>query len=362
MKVRIVEHKTSTEDITSGSSYWKKLTLDVQLNVYLTGARALGHDPVGILYDVARRPTLQPYTATPVESRKYTLPKDRACKGCKKNPGVTHTEDVDGAQVECRDGRIVTAPGGKLYANLRDTDETPEEFRERLRGDIAENPDKYYQRGDIVRLAGEESAAAKNTWILARWIREVQLESGGDASAWPQNVDACHAYNSECEFWGVCSGTEVVENPYLFKRSDAHSELEDDGKRHLPIVTMSSMKTFRSCPRKYFYRYEQGYKSTKTSEALRFGTLFHLGLEAWWKTRSVDDALAAMRAGVAADAFELVKAEELMLGYHFRWEDEPHVTVAVEAQFEAPLVNPTTGAASKTWNLSGKIDAIIEAA
>jgi len=331
VRVRIVEHKTSTEDITAGSSYWQKLTLDGQLNTYLVGARALGHEPVGVLYDVAKRPALRQLTATPVESRKYTKP--------------TKADPVP-----------------RLYANQRETDETLDEYRARLREDISSDPDKYYQRGDVVRLAGEESTAAKNTWIIARWIREVQVEGKGDASAWPQNVDACHAFNSACEFWGPCSGTLSIDDPYLYKRSEEqHTELENDGKRRLPLITTSSMKTFRSCPRKYFYRYEMGYRSTSTSEALRFGTLFHLGLEEWWKTRSLDAAIAAMRAGVAADAYELVKAEELMLGYHFRWEDEPLTVVSVETQFEAPLVNPTTGAASKTWTLAGRIDAVIEA-
>lgn len=371
MRVRITEHKTSTEDITPGSAYWQKLTLDGQLSAYYVGARSLGYEPVDVLYDVAKRPGQKPYKATPEEDREYTKMSDRACKECKKkSPApLPHTETVgkddEAREVACVDGRIVTDSGGKLYANMRAADETVEEHRLRVRADIQANPEKYYQRGRIVRMEKEERAAAKNTWILARWIREVQLDGRDDPEAWPQNVDACHTYGNACDFWGVCSGSLSLDDPHRFTRVDAqHTELsnDDDGKRHLPLITMSSMKTFRSCPRKYYLRYEMGYRTVATSEALRFGTLFHLGLETWWQTVDIDAAIAAMRKGVAADAYELVRAEELMLGYHFKWEDEPLTVLAVEAEFRAPLINPATGAESKTWTLGGKIDAIVAAA
>lgn len=364
MRVRLVEHKTSSEDIGAGSAYWRRLILDAQISTYMVGARALGFEPIEMLYDVAKRPALRPYTATPMEDRKYTEPKSRVCKECKKKAPapLPHIEQLeDGREVACVDGRIVTDPGGRLYANMREHDETPEEFRLRLREDIASAPEKYYQRGTIVRLAEEERSAAKDAWTLARWIRETQLEGRNDPEAWPRNVDACNVYGSQCDFWGVCSGQLSLTDPLVFRRAEAsHEELGgNDGKKRLPLVTMSSMKTFRSCPRKYYYRYELGYRPVDVSDALRFGTLFHKGLEVWWKTVDLAAAFTAM-AG-EADAFERVKAEELLCGYDARWRDEPLTVVAVEAEFVAPLVNPATGAESKTFQLGGKIDAIVSA-
>ena len=356
--IYVVEHKTTSLEIGAGSSYWRRLTLDSQISNYQVGARSLGHEPIGVIYDVIRKPQIRPLEATLPEKREYTKPKDRGCKECKKkNPApLPHVELVDEREVACVDGRIVTDPGGKLYANMRETNETPEEFAVRLRADIGSDPDKYFQRGDLVRLEEEEKDAARDTWELARQIRDAQL-----ANRWPRNPDACDAYGSFCQYFPVCSGEASIDDPNRYRNADhAHEELSKplpDDKRHLPIVSSSSMKSYRSCPRKYFYGYEQRRRSVSESDALRFGTLMHKGLEAWWKTVSLEAAFAAM-AG-EADLFERVKAEELMRGYHARWADEPFEVIAVEAEFVAPLVNPDSGKPSQTWQRGGKIDALV---
>lgn len=360
--VYVVEHKSTSLDIGEGSPYWKRLILDGQISNYNTGTRALGHEPVGVLYDVIRKPTLRPLKATPLEERKYTQEKSRACKECKKKaptpgPHVETIENDDGTprEVSCVDGRIVTDPGGQLYKNMREHDETPDEFAARIRADIAENPDRYYQRGTIVRLAREEQEAAKNVWEIARQIRESQL-----ANRWPQNPDACDAYGSFCPYFSVCADGASIDDPTRFRDADEHEELDgakNGAKVRLPLVTTSSMKTYRSCQRKYFFMYERRRRSLAESAALRFGTLIHKALERWWLTVSLDEAFAAM-AG-ESDPFELAKARELMRGYHARWMHEPLTVLAVESEFAAPLVNPETGKPSQTWELGGKIDALV---
>lgn len=129
----------------------------------------------------------------------------------------------------------------------------------------------------------------------------------------------------------------------------------------LPLLTVSRMKTFRRCAREDHFKYEIGYRATTEAEALRFGTLMHLGLEAWFKSGAdLEQTIAALRAGVAADEYELVRAEELMRGYHFRWCDEPMTVLAVEEQFRTALRNPETGGKSRTFDLGGKIDAVVQ--
>jgi hypothetical protein len=134
---------------------------------------------------------------------------------------------------------------------------------------------------------------------------------------------------------------------------------------HLPVISNSEMKTFRACRRLHHLQYDLLYRSAVTSDALRFGTLFHVGLEAWWLAKRaalaepLAHALEVMAAsGTASDAFELVRAEELMRGYDCRWGDAPIEVVGVEVEFTAPIINPATGAPSKTYQLGGKIDAL----
>lgn len=143
------------------------------------------------------------------------------------------------------------------------------------------------------------------------------------------------------------------------------------------LVTDSRLKAFRLCKRKHFYAYELGRRPIVDAEALRFGSLWHAGLEGWWSwwrdikppegPGAVETALAAIRryaeglpddAGV--DEWDLARAEALLLGYHERWALAmwDWEVLAVEERFEAPLVNPVSGQPSRTFRLGGKIDAL----
>ena len=86
----------------------------------------------------------------------------------------------------------------------------------------------------------------------------------------------------------------------------------------------------------------------------------HKALEVWWNTVDLEAALAALAA--EPDPYARATADALMRGYHVRWKDEPIRVIAVERPFVAPLVNPETGAASRTVELAGKCDAIAEVA
>lgn len=355
----VVEHKTTSADITPGSPYWRRLTLDAQVSLYLGGAGSL-------LYDVIRKPTLRPLKATPVEARRYTLPKSRACPLCRTRSGAAtapHAYSADGAPAVpgaggptmlCVDGRIITDPGGKLYADQRDADETPDAYEARLLADIAQHPDAYYQRGTVVRTEEEAQEAGRDVWMTARMIRESRY-----LDAWPRNPSACDAYGRTCDYWPVCSGTASIDDDVLYRDAGAQHE-ELPGVRHsLPLLTSSSLSTYRACPRRYLYSYERRRRPIATAHALTFGTLIHAGLEVWWSTLDVDAALVAVSA--AKDPYDAATARALIAGYHARWADEPLTVVGVERVWVRPLLNPTTGAASKSFELAGKIDAEVEA-
>lgn len=136
----------------------------------------------------------------------------------------------------------------------------------------------------------------------------------------------------------------------------------------LPLLTSSRLRTFRDCARKHQLQYVEGWRPAKEPEYFRVGTLLHLGLEAWWKApddlEGIDGALDAALAAVhgkAADPFEQARVETMLRGYHAAWaSDRPRYEVlAVECEFTAPLLNPQTWRPSQTWQLAGKIDAIV---
>jgi hypothetical protein len=185
----IVEHKTTSKDIADGSEYWRRLQLDSQVSTYYEGARALGHEPQGCIYDVVHKPTIRPYQATPVELRKYT-------KATKDKPSA-------------------------LYANQHEADETPEDFRVRLRQSIVEEPGRYYRRGIVVRLEEDERDAAFDRWQTAAAIREARR-----AGRWPRNPDACDRWGRTCPYFDVCTRTASLDDPLRFRRAErTHEEL-----------------------------------------------------------------------------------------------------------------------------------------
>ena len=308
----VVEHKTTSSDITPGSTYWRKLTLDTQVSQYLGSTEGVE----GMLYDVIRKPGIKPFKATPEADRKYTK-------------------------------------AGTLYAAQRERDETPEEYAVRLRADISEGPNKYYARGIIVRLPSERIEAARDTWLVAGSIREsMRLD------AWPRNPGSCDAYGRTCDYWAVCAGETTIEDATRFRTAETpHEELPGIVHR-LPLLSNSAMSAYRACPRKYLYSYVQRRRPIVTPHALTFGTLIHAGLEVWWSSVDLGATLAAVQG--APDPFDVVRAEELLRGYHARWSEEPIRVLAVEKPFVAPLINPETGAASRTFELAGKCDAIAE--
>lgn len=128
----------------------------------------------------------------------------------------------------------------------------------------------------------------------------------------------------------------------------------------LPRLTSSRLKTARACQRLHHYEYNLGFRPAVEADTLRFGTLIHLGLEAWH--RSTGDRLADALQVVEihpSDPFDIARARAMLIGYDARWSGEQLQVLAVEATFEAPLVNPETGRASQTWNIAGKVDAVV---
>jgi hypothetical protein len=171
----IRETKTTSEDASLGSSYWRSLDLDSQVSVYYDGLRALGHDPVGCLYDVVHKTSLSPLKATPEDKRRVTK-------------------------------------AGKPYAGQRLADETPDEYHDRIVDDILRRPDWYYQRGRVFRLETEEFRAKVDLWNVVGDI--VKLEELGSSVAhnWTRSSGACRAYGQLCGFFEVCTGRTSIQD------------------------------------------------------------------------------------------------------------------------------------------------------
>lgn len=238
--VALVEHKTSSADVGLATPYRRRLVLDEQISIYYEAAHWLGYALDTVIYDVVSKPKQAPYKATPPESRKYTVEKSRSCPECKKwaaqkkgalQPPHVVSEDgavlwfgdeAKGAAEACKEGRIITDPGGQLYANMREFDETADEYFERVLKDARETPGELVTWIDVSRSDDQRKQFAsifKETVQLMRFSIENDIH--------PPNSDACfHAGGSPCEFIEVCEGSAFLEDVTKFtKLESGHVEL-----------------------------------------------------------------------------------------------------------------------------------------
>jgi len=337
--VYVLERKTTSEDLSLAGVYWRRLGIDVQVSIYLAAARSLGYDATAVLYDAIRKPDLLPLKATPVELRKYTKP-------TKKDPV------------------------SRLYANQRESDETPDEYFRRCLDAIKEDPERYFRRGVITRLESELDEARADVWQTSTAIRDARR-----LRVFPRNADSCIQWSRVCDYFAVCCGEQSIDDPVLFRKNEKkHVELDGlsadmmtiwypDGTSETKpdtreLLTQSSLRAYRSCPRKYFYRYELQMRPLKAdAEPLRQGKSVHAALESW--SKSGGDLELALTCLDKEDPYKYAKEAAMVTGYHARWE-KPTGVIAVEKEWQMELVNPETGAASRTFRLGGKMDGVVE--
>lgn len=142
-----------------------------------------------------------------------------------------------------------------------------------------------------------------------------------------------------------------------------------------PLYTSSRLRVIRECLRKHHLRYVEGLQMPPT-DVMRFGTVGHQALEAWyrqWQAQAVEAELwahartevdgdgdqpadrrlsAALAVLDSADVspWDRIKLGILVQAYDARWGGEDWEILAVEVEFEYWL---------GTKHIAGKIDAII---
>lgn len=236
-KVYVVEHKTSTADTSPGAPYWDRLAIDTQVSIYIDGAAfGLDYEIAGCIYDVLKRPMHELKLATPAESRRYTLGK--GCSKCGGSAGgkkgilqgrgyyeVVFASEVKrntcetcaGTGWKCNDEHEPQAP--RLHSNQRETDETFEEYEERVTNEIAERVDDFLARSTIVRLDSELPRMRQellDTVASMRALEERDLN--------PPNHDSCVRGRETCAFFAACSGRADINDETFFPRGVAHPE------------------------------------------------------------------------------------------------------------------------------------------
>jgi len=134
-------------------------------------------------------------------------------------------------------------------------------------------------------------------------------------------------------------------------------------------LTATRCSTYRRCRKQHYYRYELGLTKSLEAHYFRFGRVFHHGVELWNNGMDAQKAIqtATEVYDVCPDAIELYKWQieretvaNLLAGYFWQYQNDDIKYLTNEQAFEYPLINPETGAASRTFVLAGKMDAIAQ--
>lgn len=216
----LIEFKTTGDSLDG--SYFDRLRLDTQVGLYALATQSLGlfsgRRPDFILYDVVRKPTINP-------------------KGIAK-------KDVTWMRRQLDDGDRCTyyglefgemLPGGvdDVLQALDNARECPRLYAARLRADIGERPEYYFARREVHRTADDYAALLEDIRAQLRMLHDIEcLEPGDERPFYPRNPNACTMYGT-CELFGICSHNAYPkpgDPPPQGFRVRAHRHPELDGK------------------------------------------------------------------------------------------------------------------------------------
>ena len=145
----------------------------------------------------------------------------------------------------------------------------------------------------------------------------------------------------------------------------------------MPNISASAYSHWQTCHRLYYWQHVIKLERTREEGARRFGTMYHAGLEAWWRAMDGGDvpwrdkdaalvqainAISENAKHIDTDPFERARAEAMMLAYHARYFELDFESVgdarnSVEQWFSLPLLDPS-GREIDGWRINGKRDAI----
>lgn len=133
-----------------------------------------------------------------------------------------------------------------------------------------------------------------------------------------------------------------------------------------PMTTTYSMwSLFRNCRKAVEWRYLDQLEPTQRDHNLHFGSLIHECLQTWHQRRDLGEVLALIdrlcpnRLQDENQGRDWHLATAMMKTYAARYAVEDFEIVALEKTFEGAIVNPATGAASRSFVLAGKVDGIV---
>lgn len=214
----LVEHKTTSSDVSPDSDYWLRLRNNVQIMQYVLAGRELGHQIDTIIYDVVRKPVIYPKQINLLDEN-----------------GIKIVHDAQGNRAYKKDGKPYESGNTEKGLVVQTKVETPEQFSERLFEDTRARPEFYFARREVPVLDNDLNEFIIQRQVLARQILSCRSE-GRRASkpehGWPRNIGETNC--KYCEFASFClqnTAIDINHPPAGFACGGLNSELSNETKK-----------------------------------------------------------------------------------------------------------------------------------
>jgi len=195
-RLAMIEHKTAGEDIAADADYWLRLRFNQQIYQYVSAARAIGHDPAIVLYDVTRKPAIKPL--------EFVGDADEA--------GLRIILGADGQRVIKKNGEPKQTADREKGEYAQGAPETAQHYAQRLADDTLARPDFYFASREVPILEADLAEFEVQRLELSRQIlchRAASRKARRPEHAWPRN---CSAWTCKsCEFEGFCMQNLTVD-------------------------------------------------------------------------------------------------------------------------------------------------------
>ena len=177
----ILEHKFIGDDISDDSDYWRRLQIDTQITIYTYAARILGYNPVGVLYDVIRKPSIKPSNVPILD-----------------DDGLKVVLDEAGERVLTAQGKPRQSADRAKGFVLQSRRMTVEEWSQKLQCDVELRPEWYFAKKYIARLDDDLEEMLKENWEIQATIKDAQKNGSHYKTV---NLGSC----SYCSYFGLCT-------------------------------------------------------------------------------------------------------------------------------------------------------------
>lgn len=224
-----VEYKTTGESLQPDSAYWLRLRFNTQLLQYFLAARALGWTIEEVVYDVTRKPSIQPKEIYDLDENNLKIVVDATGKRVFNEKGKSAGEPRQTADKE---------RGWLVKSHI----ETAEEFGERLFRDALSRPDFYFARREVPILESDLKDFAAQRLSVARTIqhhRKMGEKLKQPEFAWPRHVgeQTCKF----CSYQGFCLqniSIDLNQLPQGFAVKPFNPELSNDPTQEIESASV----------------------------------------------------------------------------------------------------------------------------